>query len=54
MAEDGVPEDVEDIVAVVGKGKGVDYGVVVDYWEGEDEAESEPGDCGEDSKVVWL
>lgn len=33
MAEDGVAEDVEDVVPVVGEGKGVDERVVLDGYE---------------------
>jgi len=48
-AEDGVAEDVEHVVAVVGEGKGVNDGVVFHHGEGDEDREEGVGygdECG--------
>lgn len=54
-AEDGVPEDVEHVVAVVGEGEGVDDGVELDYGDREEEGEEGVGDVDEGGApgCVW-
>lgn len=53
MAEDGVAEDVEYVVAVVGEGEGVDEGVVFDDDEDCQQC-GEDDDCFEDEVECFL